>query len=69
MTNNKKNSRKAAGPKHSGKGPSGKYAVHLSAEERTAVREARLLGLSETAIRRVEHNPSLLSRLVGKLTK
>jgi hypothetical protein len=31
--------------------------------------EARLLGLSETAIRRVERNPSLLSRLVDKLTK
>jgi hypothetical protein len=31
--------------------------------------EARALGLSETAIRRVEENPSLLSRLVGKLTK
>jgi hypothetical protein len=31
--------------------------------------EARMLGLSDTAIRRVEENPSLLSRLVDKLTK
>jgi hypothetical protein len=36
---------------------------------RKEISEARMLGLSETAIRRVEHNPSLLSRLVGKLTK
>jgi hypothetical protein len=31
--------------------------------------EARSLGLSDTQILRVQKNPSLLSRLVGKLTK
>jgi hypothetical protein len=50
------------------KAKSGKYA-HLSVEERVAIKEARMLGLSDTAIRRVDHNSSLLSRLVGKLTK
>jgi len=47
---------------------SGRKYSHLSVEERTAIKEARLLGLSETGIRRVESN-SLLSRLVDKLTK
>jgi hypothetical protein len=62
------NARKPLANKTHGKSASGKYA-HLSAHERGAITEARLLGLSDTAIRRVEHNPSLLSRLVGKLTK
>jgi hypothetical protein len=31
--------------------------------------EARLLGLSDTQMIRVQKNPSLLSRLVGKLSK
>jgi hypothetical protein len=37
--------------------------------QRDLVEEARSLGLSDTQIIRVQKNPSLLSRLVGKLTK
>ncbi|HYM34783.1 MAG TPA: hypothetical protein VET48_05260, partial [Steroidobacteraceae bacterium] len=59
--------RKTSGTKVNGKPLTSKYA-HLSVEERTAIKEARMLGLSETAIRRIAPN-SLLSRLVGKLTK
>lgn len=51
------------GAKKNGARPAGKA---ISQKE---LSEARLLGLSDTAIRRVEENPSLLSRLVDKLTK
>lgn len=48
-------------------GSKNKTGSHLS--QRDLLEEARSLGLSETAIHRVQKNPSLLSRLVGKLTK
>jgi hypothetical protein len=38
-------------------------------KQQQLLEEARLLGLSDTAILRVQKNPSLLTRLVGKLGK
>jgi hypothetical protein len=38
-------------------------------KQQQLIEEARQLGLSDTAILRVQKNPSLLTRLVGKLGK
>jgi hypothetical protein len=46
-----------------------KPKLELSPEQRSMLEEARMLGLTDTQILRVQKNPSLLSRLVGKLTK
>jgi len=55
-------------PKSSAAPKAGGKTAHKSLQQ-DMLDEARLLGLSETAILRVQKNPSLLSRLVGKLTK
>ena len=41
----------------------------VASAQQDLLEEARLMGLSDTQILRVQKNPSLLSRLVGKLTK
>ncbi len=70
---NKSASKSAAAPvKRSAPLAAKKTTAHRTAHGKVSSKdldEARLLGLSETAIRRVERNPSLLSRLVDKLTK
>jgi hypothetical protein len=60
---------KRSAPVMNGKAPKKSAKTTRNAVSQDEIDEARLLGLSETAIRRVEHNPSLLSRLVDKLTK
>jgi hypothetical protein len=51
------------------KKPTSRSSPPLDPQQQSLLDEARLLGLSDTAILRVQKNPSLLSRLVGKLGK
>jgi hypothetical protein len=61
--------KRATEPSPTNKKPASHHAKPAHTPQQDMLDEAALLGLTDTQILRVRKNPSLLSRLVGKLGK